>query len=99
MRKLYIGNLSYEVGSSDLEALLSPHGTVQSAEVIMDRSTGQSKGFGFVEMASDSDAKAAITALNGQEHGGRALTVNEAKPRESRSGGGSGGGGGHRSSY
>ena len=92
-KKLYVGNLSYDVSSSDLETLLSPHGTVQSAEVIMDRSTGQSKGFGFVEMGSDAEAQAAITALNGQDHGGRALTVNEAKPREPRSGGGGGGGG------
>ena len=93
-QKLYVGNLSYEVSSSDLEALLSPHGTVQSAEVIMDRDTGRSKGFGFVEMDSDTEAQAAISALNGQEQGGRALTVNEAKPREPRSGGGSGGYGG-----
>ena len=92
--KLYIGNLSYDVSSSDLEALLSPHGTIQSAEVIMDRSTGQSKGFGFVEMSSDSEAQAAISAMDGQEQGGRALKVNEAKPREPRSGGGGGGGGG-----
>ena len=92
-KKLYVGNLSYEVSSADLEALLSPHGTVQSAEVIMDRSTGQSKGFGFVEMESNDAAQAAISALNGQEQGGRALTVNEAKPREPRSGGGGGGGG------
>ncbi len=93
-KKLYIGNLSYDVTSSDLEAMLSPHGTIQSAEVIMDRSTGRSKGFGFVEMNSDSEAQAAIAALNGQEQGGRALTVNEAKPREPRSGGYGGGGGG-----
>ncbi len=93
-KKLYVGNLSYDVSSSDLETLLSPHGTVQSAEVIMDRSTGQSKGFGFVEMDSDAEAQAAIAALNGQEQqGGRALTVNEAKPREPRSGGGGGRGG------
>ncbi len=100
-KKLYVGNLSYDVGSSDLEALLSPHGTIQSAEVIMDRSTGQSKGFGFVEMGSDSEAQAAIAALNGQEQGGRALTVNEAKPREPRTGGGGygGGGGGRRDRY
>ena len=93
-KKLYVGNLSYDVSSSDLEALLSPHGTIQSAEVITDRSTGRSKGFGFVEMSSDAEAQAAISALNGQEQGGRALTVNEAKPREPRSGGGYGGGGG-----
>ncbi len=91
-KKLYIGNLSYDVSSSDLEALLSPHGTIESAEVIMDRDTGRSKGFGFVEMGSDSEAQAAISALNGQEQGGRALKVNEAKPREPRSGGGGGGG-------
>ncbi len=93
-KKLYIGNLSYDVSSSDLESLLSPHGTVQSAEVIMDRSTGQSKGFGFVEMGSDAEAQAAISAMDGQEHGGRALKVNEAKPRQPRSGGYGGGGGG-----
>ena len=102
-KKLYVGNLSYDVTSSDLEQLLSQHGTVQSAEVISDRMTGRSKGFGFVEMASDDEAQAAIAALNGQEHGGRALTVNEAKPREDRGGGGGGrggyggGGGGGRS--
>src|SRR5688572_25956265 len=93
-KKLYVGNLSYDVTSSDLEQLLSQHGTVQSAEVISDRDTGRSKGFGFVEMSSDDEAQAAIAALNGQEHDGRALTVNEAKPRESRGGGGFGGGGG-----
>jgi len=101
-KKLYVGNLSYEVSSSDLEALLSPHGTVQSAEVIMDRDTGRSKGFGFVEMDSDTEAQAAISALNGQDHGGRALKVNEAKPREPRTGGGGGyggGGGGRRDRY
>lgn len=87
-RKLYVGNLGYGVSSTDLEQMFTAHGTVQSAQVIEDRSTGQSKGFGFVEMGSDSEAQAAITALNGQDHGGRALTVNEAKPREPRSGGG-----------
>ncbi|MCZ6816910.1 MAG: RNA-binding protein [Planctomycetota bacterium] len=91
-KKLYVGNLSYDVSSSDLEALLAAHGTVQSAEVITDRNTGQSKGFGFVEMDSDAEAQAAIAALNGQDQGGRALTVNEAKPREPRGGGGGGGG-------
>ena len=90
-KKLYVGNLSYDVSSSDLEQLLSDHGTVESAEVISDRDTGRSKGFGFVEMASDEEAQAAITALNDQEHGGRALTVNEARPRQPRSGGGGGG--------
>lgn len=95
-KKLYVGNLPYSVTSSDLEKLLGEHGTVQSVEVISDRATGQSKGFGFVEMASDQDATAAINALNGQDFNGRALTVNEAKPREPRSGdrGGYGGGGG-----
>lgn len=91
-KKLYVGNLPYSVSSSDLEAMFTPHGTVESAEVISDRMTGQSKGFGFVEMASDDEAQSAIEALNGQDQGGRALTVNEARPRESR--GGSGGGGG-----
>jgi RNA recognition motif-containing protein len=92
-KKLYVGNLPYSVSSSDLEQLFSQHGTVESAEVISDRMTGRSKGFGFVEMASDSEAQAAIAALNGQEHDGRPLTVNEAKPRENRSGGGGGRGG------
>lgn len=94
-KKLYVGNLSYDVSSSDLEALLSAHGTVLSAEVITDRSTGRSKGFGFVEMDSASEAEAAIAALNGQAHGGRELTVNEAKPRAPRTGGGGGGRGGY----
>jgi cold-inducible RNA-binding protein len=101
-RKLYVGNMSYDVDSSQLEQLFSAHGTVQSAEVIADRDTGRSKGFGFVEMGSDEEAQAAIAALNGQEHGGRALTVNEAKPKEKRSGGGGGGyggGGGGRGGY
>jgi len=98
--KLYVGNLSYNVTSSDLEQLFASHGTVSSAEVISDRDTGRSKGFGFVQMGSDDEAQAAIAAMNGQEHDGRALTVNEAKPREDRprSGGfGGGGGGGGRS--
>jgi RNA recognition motif-containing protein len=92
--KLYVGNLNYDVDSSALEAIFAPHGTVQSAQVITDRDTGRSKGFGFVEMGSDAEAQAAIAALNGQENGGRALTVNEAKPREDRPRGGGGGGGG-----
>lgn len=94
-KKLYVGNLAYSVSSSDLEQLFSAHGTVQSAEVINDRATGRSKGFGFVEMGSDQEAQAAISALNGQDNGGRALTVNEAKPREDRGGGGGGGRGGY----
>ena len=92
-KKLYVGNLSYDVTSSDLEQMFAAHGSVQSAEVIQDRMTGRSKGFGFVEMSSDDEATAAIAALNGQEHTGRALTVNEAKPREERPRGGGGGGG------
>jgi RNA recognition motif-containing protein len=91
--KLYVGNLSYNTTSSDLEQLCSAHGTVQSAEVIQDRETGRSKGFGFVQMGGDAEAQAVITALHGQDMDGRALTVNEAKPREPRSGGGGGGGG------
>jgi RNA recognition motif-containing protein len=94
-KKLYVGNLSYDVDSSELEQLFGAHGTVQSAEIISDRMTGRSKGFGFVEMGSDDEAQAAIAALNGQEHQGRALTVNEAKPREDRPRGGGGGGGGY----
>src|SRR2546429_3912713 len=92
-RKLYVGNLSYNVDSSQLEQLFAAHGTVESAEIINDRDTGRSKGFGFVEMSSDEEAQAAIAALNGQQHNGRALTVNEARPREERPGGGGGGGG------
>ena len=92
-KKLYVGNLSYNVTSSELEALLSPHGTVESAEVIVDRETGRSKGFGFVEMSSEEEAQDAIAALNGQQHEGRALTVNIAKPRAPREGGRDFGGG------
>ena len=91
-KKLYVGNLGYDVDSSALEQLFGAHGTVTSAQVITDRDTGQSKGFGFVEMSSEGEAQAAISALGGQQHGGRALTVNEAKPKENRSGGGGGGG-------
>ena len=90
-KKLYVGNMSYEMDSSSLGELFAAHGTVTSAEVIADRDTGRSKGFGFVEMSSDAEAQAGIAALNGKDHGGRALTVNEAKPRESRSGSGGGG--------
>ena len=93
--KLYVGNLSYNVTNSDLEQLCSPHGTVQSADVIQDRDTGRSKGFGFVQMGSEGEAQAAISALNGQDHDGRSLTVNEAKPREERPRSGGGGGGGY----
>ncbi|MEW6249969.1 MAG: RNA-binding protein [Planctomycetota bacterium] len=99
-KKLYVGNLSYGVTSADLEQLFAAHGVVQSAQVIEDRDTGRSKGFGFVEMGSDEEAQNAISALNGQQHDGRALTVNEAKPRESRGpGGGGGGGGGGRGGF
>ena len=91
-KKLYVGNLGYSVTSSALEELFTAHGTVESAQVIEDRDSGTSKGFGFVEMSSETEAQAAISALNGQQHDGRALTVNEAKPREPRSGGGGGGG-------
>ena len=93
-KKVYVGNMSYDVDSTALGQLFAPFGTVESAEVISDRYTGRSKGFGFVEMASDAEAQAAIAALNGKDHGGRALTVNEAKPREDRGGRGGGGGGG-----
>src|SRR5215212_8291286 len=93
--KLYVGNLSYDVTGSDLQALFEAHGTVESAEIIADRDTGRSKGFGFVQMASESEAQAAIAALHGQDHAGRALTVNVAKPREDRPRSGGGGGGGY----
>ena len=97
-KKLYVGNLSYDTTDSDLQELFEEFGTVESAQVIIDRDSGRSKGFGFVEMSSDQEAQAAIDALNGQEVNGRALTVNEAKPREDRGGGrgrgGYGGGGG-----
>jgi RNA recognition motif-containing protein len=96
-KKLYVGNLGYGVTDSDLTKMFEAHGSVQSAQIIMDRDTGRSKGFGFVEMGSDAEAQAAIQALNGHEVDGRRLTVNEAKPREDRGGGrgGSGGRGGH----
>jgi RNA recognition motif-containing protein len=84
-KKLYVGNLTYEMTNGDLEKLFQPHGQVESAQVIMDRETGRSKGFGFVEMGSQQEAQAAIAALNGKDSNGRALTVNEAKPREERS--------------
>jgi cold-inducible RNA-binding protein len=90
--KLYVGNLAYGVSNTDLENMFTPHGAVQSAQVIMDRDTGRSKGFGFVEMGNSNEAQAAITALNGKESDGRALTVNEARPREDRGGSRSGGG-------
>jgi RNA recognition motif-containing protein len=93
-KKVYVGNLTYSVKDSNLEEWFGQYGTVQSAQVITDRDTGRSKGFGFVEMDTDAQAQAAIQGLNDQEHDGRRLTVNEAKPREPRSGGYSGGRGG-----
>jgi RNA recognition motif-containing protein len=92
--KLYVGNLSYNVGDSALEQLFAPHGTVRSAQVILDRDTGRSKGFGFVEMSTEEEAQAAMTALNGKEIEGRAITVNEARSKEGGSRGGRGGYGG-----
>src|SRR3954468_20704117 len=94
-KKLYVGNLTFGVTDQTLEQLFAAHGTVQSAQVIMDRDTGRSKGFGFVEMGSDQEAQAAIAALSGKDHEGRALTVNEARPKEDRGGGGGGGRGGY----
>ena len=91
--KVYVGNMSYETSQADLEQMFGDHGTVESAQVITDRDTGRSKGFGFIEMSSNEEAQAAITALDGKDSGGRALKVNEAKPRTS------GGGGGGRSRY
>jgi RNA recognition motif-containing protein len=98
-KKLYVGNLAYGVSDSDLQTLFQTHGTVQSAQVIMDRETGRSKGFGFVEMGSDQEAQAAIQALNGKEVDGRALTVNEARPKTEGGGGRGGSGGGGRGGY
>src|SRR5206468_3500262 len=99
--KLYVGNLPYQVRDSDLEQAFSQFGQVTSAKVMMERETGRSKGFGFVEMGSDAEAQAAITGMNGQSMGGRSVVVNEARPMEQRprgfggsGGGGSGGGGG-----
>lgn len=99
--KLYVGNLPYSFRDEDLQQAFAPHGSVSSAKVMMERDTGRSKGFGFVEMGSDAEAQAAINALNGQQFGGRGLVVNEARPMEPRPprsggfGGGAGGGGGY----
>ncbi len=101
-KNLYVGNLSWECTPDDLLALFEAHGSVKRAQVITDRETGRSRGFGFVEMENDDEAQRAIDALNGQAHQGRPLTVNEAKPREERSGGGRGGysgGAGGRGGY
>ncbi len=106
-KKLYVGNLSYNVDNNQLEEMFAQYGSVRSAEVIQDRDTGRSKGFGFVEMNDDNDAREAIEGLNDREQDGRRLTVNEARPKESRGGGGGGrggyggggGGGGRGGSY
>ncbi|HEV7225775.1 MAG TPA: RNA-binding protein [Pirellulales bacterium] len=104
-KKLYVGNLSYNVTSQNLEEMFGAFGAVRSAQVINDRDTGRSKGFGFVEMEDDNAAREAIKGLHETEHDGRPLTVNEAKPREERGGGGGGrggyggGGGGGRGGY
>jgi RNA recognition motif-containing protein len=99
-KRLYVGNLPYSCSNSELETIFGAFGKVTSAQVIQDRDTGRSKGFGFVEMSSDNEAQAAINGLNDKEHNGRPLTVNEAKPRENNprggGGGGYGGGGGGR---
>jgi RNA recognition motif-containing protein len=92
--KLYVGNLAFQTSSEDLQELFAQAGTVESASVVEDRDTGRSRGFGFVEMSSKEEGQAAISQFNGREVGGRALTVNEAKPREDRGGGGNRGGGG-----
>ncbi len=97
--KLYVGNLAYSVRDDSLHEAFSQFGSVTSAKVMMDRETGRSKGFGFVEMGSDAEAQAAINGMNGQALEGRAIVVNEARPREERPGGGYGGGGGGRGGY
>jgi RNA recognition motif-containing protein len=96
--KLYVGNLAYSVGDAELQTLFAEHGTVRTVQVVMDRDTGRSKGFAFVEMSSGQEAQAAANALNGKVVDGRALTVNEARPREAGGGrpGGDGRRGGHR---
>lgn len=91
--KLYVGNLTYKVADNDLQQLFESHGSVVSAKVVIDRDTGRSKGFGFVEMENNEGAQSAIAALNGKDHDGRNLTVNEARPREGSSGGGNRSGG------
>jgi cold-inducible RNA-binding protein len=105
-KKLYVGNLCHSIDDEELKKLFEQHGTVVTARVIMDRESGRSKGFGFVEMSSDAEANTAIEALNGKEASGRTLTVNEARPKEERPprrgggfGGGGGGGGGGRGGF
>jgi len=102
-KKLYVGNLPYSITGDELNQLFGQHGTVESADVVMDTATGRSKGFGFVQMASDEEAKAAIAALNGKDYNGRPLTVDEARPRKEGGGGGGGrggyGGGGGRGGF
>jgi len=98
-KKLYVGNLGYSVSDADLSQLFSQHGTVESANVIMDKMTGRSKGFGFVEMGSDAEAQAAVAALNGSDYDGRALKVDEAKPRAEGGGGRGGSRGGRGGRY
>ena len=95
-KKLYVGNLSFDVTEDQLREMFGPYGTVQTAQLISDRDTGRSKGFGFVEMTNDKESAAAIAGMNGQMSGGRALTVNEAKPKEDRPRSGGGGYGGSR---
>ncbi len=97
--KLYVGNLSFQTSSEDLQQLFAQAGTVESASVVEDRETGRSRGFGFVEMSSNEEGQAAISQFNGKEINGRSLTVNEARPREDRGGNRGGGGGGGRGGY
>jgi RNA recognition motif-containing protein len=97
--KIYVGGLPYSTTEQELSALIAAHGAVTSSRIITDKFTGQSRGFGFVEMSSDAEAQAAITALNGTELGGRTLTVNEARPQEPRTGGGGRGGRGGGDRY
>ena len=98
-KKIFVGNLSFNTTSADLETLFSEHGTCESATVVTDRDTGRSRGFGFVEMSSASEADKAISTLNGRDVGGRQINVSEARDQERRSGGGGGGGGGGRGGY
>ena len=94
MKKLYVGNLPFSTNDSELRSMFEAHGEVSSAQIVMDRETGRPRGFGFVEMSNDAEADAAIAAMNGQQIGGRAVVVNEARPRAGGGGGGFGGGGG-----